>query len=99
MTLTGRTRRAKAQRAKDHIRTAYKVELVGQTWEGFMADYEYMFDVDPTTEQIKARASDFQSIDSYSVTKYETRVRASNTYPVKRVEVKTVTHVRNWSSR
>ncbi len=48
--------------------TNYTVDVLGQTWEGLDSSYQYFFTHEPTAEEIKARACDFQSIEDYRVT-------------------------------
>jgi hypothetical protein len=52
--------------------TIYTVRLIGETWEGFTSSYEYTFRHEPTAEEIKSKAGDFQSITDYQVYRQRT---------------------------
>jgi hypothetical protein len=63
MTLNGRSKAAKARKLAESI--TYRVAIIGIAWEGFTGTYGYSFDHEPTAQEIKAKAGDFQSIVDY----------------------------------
>lgn len=65
MTL-GRSKAAKGRKVNTSI--VYRVDLIGQTWEGYDGTYSYSFDHQPTAKEIRSKPGDFQGIKDYSIT-------------------------------
>lgn len=85
----GRSRAAKARKLNESI--SYCVAIIGITWEGTEGTYSYTFDHEPTAEEIKHKAGDFQAILDYDVKQLRT-IRYSDG------ERRIVKNVRPWAN-
>lgn len=66
----GRTKQARARKIGESV--SYRVWIVGHTWEGFKGSYSYIFNHEPTADEIVKGAGDFQGVIDYQINRITT---------------------------